>query len=363
MMLDRPLRRVAVRTRRLSLVLSACALTVAITTAPVHAQKTGASTYRVVPPRGAGVITVGVPVPNGAGGTVTVNIPSANIPVWNPNTETALQAAQRKATALANAVNNYNNWPAGSTPATATPVPIQVPQVQWTQVGNRLVPQIVMVTVGWSIQYSGVTKAVGLVGADPTRQGGGGLNFQPGGGGGAQPTSPGPTYPSYRGSIQNNGSSSDTAQGTDILQYLSNGQPSTAGPIPSVVAMGLFDDSNGSVPNAPIYGAMYFPSLGESESNVLIGLATAFNTENSASGLTASYSSLTDSVSINQPLGFNENLFFADTDPGLSFVGETQLSLSTPAPEANTLPLLMGGVASALACHRRRQRVVRTNLT
>jgi hypothetical protein len=158
------------------------------------------------------------------------------------------------------------------------------------------------------IQIAGVTKSV-TVGSqaqpDPTKEAGGGGNWQRGGG---QPT------PMSTPSMGGSGSSSGLSTGLDP----SGNQ--------SVVGFGFWDPT---VTDPTLYIAALFPMTGETDGKVLGDLATLFDTDFSSDGFTASYNAATDTLSLNEPIPGTDLMWFADSDTGLNLIGD---NVATPLP-------------------------------
>jgi hypothetical protein len=241
---------------------------------------------------------------------LVVPIPVTNIPVFNPATESAVQASARKANAVKAAIDAAVT--AGTLPNTvsATVKPGLVPGVIGKDAFGRPIIGLVPGGLSW-IQIGGVTKSVSVgskAQPDPTKEAGGGGNWQ------VNPAIPTPT-PMTTPSMGGTGSSSGFSSGLDP----SGGE--------SVVGFGFWDPT---VSNPTLFIAALFPTSGQTDGQVLGDLASLFNANFASAGFTASYNALTDTLSLNQAIPGYDLMWFADSDTGLNFLGDNQPVVPLP---------------------------------
>jgi hypothetical protein len=294
----------------------------------------GTSTYQIFSPLGAATPAMpmiwNIPIqdPANAAKSLEVAIPVSNIAVFNPATETVVQASARKADSVKMAIDAAVT--AGTLPnnVTATVKQAMVPTVVR---GPGGVPVRVMVPgLSW-IQIAGVSKAVSvgtLKQPDPTKEAGGGANWQ---------ANPGGQTPSTRPSMSGSGSSSGLSSGLDP----SGNQ--------SLVGFGFWDPT---MSNPTLFIDAVFPTSGENDGQVLGDLASLFNSDFASNGFTATYDPLTDTLTLDQAIPGTNFMWFADTDTGLNFIGDNP---PTPLPAA--LPLFATGLGALglLAWRRKRK--------
>jgi hypothetical protein len=243
----------------------------------------GTSTYQISPPLGGATPAMpmiwNIPIqdPANTAKVLVVPIPVSNIPVFNPATETPVQASARKADAVKMAIDAA--VAAGTLPnnVTATVKQAMVPTVVLGPGG----PMRVMVP-GYSwIQITGVTRSV-TVGTlkqpDPTKEAGGGGNWQ---------ANPGGVAPSTRPSMGGSGLSSGLSSGLDP----SGNQ--------SMVGFGFWDPT---VSNPTLFIDAVFPAAGENDGQVLSALASLFDSDFASAGYTATYNPLTDTLMLDQAI-------------------------------------------------------------
>jgi len=170
------------------------------------------------------------------------------------------------------------------------------------------------------IQIAGVTQAVSvgsLKQPDPTKEAGGGANWQ---------ANPGGQTPSTRPSMGGSGSSSGLSSGLDPTGN------------PSMVGFGFWDPTT---PDPTLFIVGLFPTSGQNDGQVLGALASLFNSEFASDGFTATYNPLTDTLMLDQAIPGTDFMWFANTDTGLDFIGDDP---ATPLPGA--LPLFATGLGA-----------------
>ena len=294
----------------------------------------GTSTYQISPPLGAAtpaapmIWNIPIQDPANMAKALVVPIPVSNIPVFNPVTETAVAASARKADAVKTAIDAA--VAAGTLPVNVTTT-VKQAMVPTIVRGAGGVPIRVMVP-GYSwVQITGVTRAVSvgnLKQPDPTKEAGGGANWQ---------ANPGAQTPSTRPSMNGSGSSSGLSSGLDP----SGNQ--------SMVGFGFWDPT---VLNPTLFIDGVFPTSGENDGQVLTALASLFNSDFASAGFTATYNPLTDTLMLDQAIPGTDLMWFADTDTGLNLLGDNP---PTPLPAA--LPLFATGLgALGLLSWRRRRK-------
>jgi hypothetical protein len=263
--------------------------------------------------------------------------------------ETLAQASQRKAAAVAAAINA--EVAAGNLPATvtATVTTRQIPvwdgtfRIVMDPFGRAIrVPNFKFIPDpnAWgTYRIDGVVAAVSLVKnkagvVDPTKQGVGANNFTPG--------VPNPT-PSYTPSMSGTGSGSMSSSGVD---------PTGA---QSIVSFGFFDGSNmdncagSDISGCPVtFVDGVLPDAGQTESEVLSDLAFVFNLDHQSSGYQLNYNPSTHTLALVGSLSWDYSLFFGNSDTALEL---TENLVAVPEPE--TWALLGAGLAW-IWCWRRR---------
>ena len=109
----------------------------------------------------------------------------------------------------------------------------------------------------------------------------------------------------------------------------------------SFVSFGVFDPRGldaGCQPDFPPasplcpgeFIATLFPSAGSTDSQILSGLASLFNSLYTSFGYTATYDPFTDLLSLDKPIGNYETLFTQNTDSGLEL--DPVVEIVTPEP-------------------------------
>lgn len=253
------------------------------------------------------------------------SISITNLPAYNPAVETPAQASVRKATAVCNALNAAGALGAGRCTVGAT---VMVPRI----VGrNRITGQNIIVNYpSTPVTITGLLRGTPPQAlTNPVRELGDGGAFVPGGGGGSgtMPYSPKMTPPS---SGRSPGSYSATSLADPVL--FDSSSPDDQLNQRSMVEFGILE----------VFVARYFPNIGDTLTDVLMGL----NSELNAGGLSASFDPANTMLTINRQIVDGETLVWGNTDTGLDFsVG------AIPEPGSAALAL----VATALFARRRRR--------
>lgn len=243
-----------------------------------------------------------------------------NVGVWNPLNETIFQAQNRKAKAIAAAINaaKLNGVKA-----------VTAQRMGWLQSP---------INGAWfwgpmlDIKVDGVAKdkknknVVSTV-LDPTKEGNGGrVQFKGGGGGG--------------------GGDSMYSPG---MKGTKTGMSSGMNPFgnPSFFSFGFYSNNGQTLDVATLTGVS-----GWTDSQILGALASQFNSLYSQSGFTASFNPTSDTLSFNQQLDANQDTFYmADTDTGINF----NMTLSS-TPEPSSLLLFGSAVIGLSGVLRKRLR-------
>jgi hypothetical protein len=276
--------------------------------------------------------------------TVKVTVPAAEgLPFPTPAQAAAASAA--KANAIANAVNQANiPGVTASVPAATVQRPYPTGAMAEYQPG-RVPPVITNYIYGQyaatQFTISGVsppTNPNGTPGSPVQRAPGNNVTGELGDGtqapvaGGNPPPPPPP--PPFNGSFK--GGSGATPQSATGLDVAGN---------PSVIEFGFIDNS-GPSPVDYIEGIQ--PTVGEDDADILGSLADLFNNDYSADGYTATYDPTDDSLSLDQSLPGEDELYEGDSDTGSYFYSEMDL-LPEPASAAS----LLAAAAGAMVRRRR----------
>jgi hypothetical protein len=257
--------------------------------------------------------------PNNKGQVMTQDI-TINVAGWDPTKETWIQAQNRKAKAIADAITN----------AKLNGVKAKLNQT-FVQQFNPITKKWVKVQGASSVVIDGLTvdpknrkDPVWLRVKDPTREPGNGVGGKlPQKGGGAP----------YEGSM--GGTRAGMSTGTD---------PTGS---PSLFAFGFYTANGNTTDIAVLSGAS-----GLTASQILGDLASQFNSLYSQSGLTADYNTTTDSLTFDQSLNGNQIFFEADTDTGIDFT--MQVDAGTPEP---TSLFLLGSGFLSVGCFLRKRAI------
>lgn len=261
--------------------------------------------------------------PNNANGVTTSDV-TVNVAAWDPKTETALQAQARKTKAIADAINA-----AKLNGVTAAVMPKQT-GIVWDPIRRQFVPVIQqeLTLNGLAIDPQRVRDPQIAVVKDPTKQPQGGranLPQKSGGGGGSM----------YNGSM--NGTKSGMSTGVDPFGSQ------------SMIAFGFYSNSGSTIDVATL-----LPSAGETDNQILGGLASAFDTDFGQSGFTADFNAAQDTLTFDQPLNDNFFFFTDDTDTGINF--NMQIAALPSVPEPSSMLLMGSGLLGIGTILRRRLR-------
>jgi hypothetical protein len=250
--------------------------------------------------------------------------------------ETALQASKRKAEAIAAAIN-------AKLPGQASSAPITKRVIQFVPhpVTRQPVPMWVEVPTQWALQIKDLAEHPAKPKDNPiirvddgTNQpgGGGAIQRQPGGGGGGSPGS----MP-YKGSM-----GGKTSLSSGVGSYTTPAET-----IPSAIGFGYYTTTDEMGDAIPLTIATVYPQAGQSESAILMTLASQLN----AAGVGADFDSATNTLSLRNPLNSeNQTLFWSNLDTGLQV---TMAISSIPEPASALLAIAaLGGLMVA----RRRKR-------
>jgi hypothetical protein len=268
---------------------------------------------------------------------VRITAKVTNLPAKQPN-ESDSAASQRKAAAVIKVLNDSitaakadGRLPGTQQLATLTKQPGMVPNVDKD---GKPLPGPALVANRW-VNF-GIVTLVGTTGVGSP----GGLYKDPSGeGNGTAIIRKGGLPSGVKASMGGAGAGTGLSTGLDPLGA------------PSFVSFGVFDprglDADCQPDFPPAYPlcpgefiATLFPSAGSTDSQILSGLASLFNSLFAPFGYTASYDPFTDLLSLDQPIGNYETLFTQNTDSGLEL--DPVLEIITPEPA--TLPLLAPGI-------------------